>query len=89
MTEVELRETNIPAHIDIEEDIRRKGNGQVTFTVRLNNGCIVDYNKVEYVDTKTKYFGSRPYAEFRLSVKRTIEEQPPISRNTRKGDAGD
>jgi hypothetical protein len=74
MTEVELKETNIPAHIDIEEDIKRKGNGQVTLTIRLNNGCIVDYNKVEYVDAKAKYFGTRPYAEFRLSVKRTPEK---------------
>ena len=74
MTDVELKESNIPAHLDIEEDIKTKANGQITLTVRLNNGCIVDYNKVEYVDTKAKYFGSRPYAEFRLSVKRTVEK---------------
>lgn len=78
MTEIELKEINIPAHLDIEEDIRKKKTGQMTFTIRLNSGKIVDYNFTQYVDTKTKYLGNGTYAEFQLSFKRTPEKQPPI-----------
>ena len=50
-----IREYNIQAHADIEVDIINKKNGQMTFTLRLNGGNIVDYNLVEYVDVRRKY----------------------------------
>lgn len=54
-----IREHNVQAHIDIESDIRRQGNGLITFTVRINAGNIVDYNVVEYVNAN-KYSGLKP-----------------------------
>lgn len=53
--ELVIREHNKQAHVDIEHDIQEKKNGLFTFILRINNGNIVDYNVVEYVDTR-KYF---------------------------------
>ena len=55
MNALEIRNHNIEAHLDIEQDIQTKKNGQVTFTVRVNAGNIVDYNVTEYVDARRKY----------------------------------
>lgn len=85
MIDLTLKEANVPAHLDIEEDIRKKQNGQITFTIRMNNGVIVDYNKTEYVDTRAKYFGNSTVAEFRVSVKRIAEKQPPASCDSGEG----
>ncbi|OFW53996.1 MAG: hypothetical protein A2163_07955 [Actinobacteria bacterium RBG_13_35_12] len=49
---LDIREENVPAHLDIEKDIHKKANGVFTFTIKLNNGKIVDYNVVEYVDPR-------------------------------------
>lgn len=69
-----LDEKNIPCHLDVEEYIKKKGNGQVTFTLRMNNGSVVDFNRTDYVDTKAKYLGIGPVAEFQLSIKRVVEK---------------
>ena len=50
--QLRIRDTNKPLHLDIERDIQRVGNGQFTFTVRLNNGVVTDYNVIEHIDTK-------------------------------------
>ena len=55
--ELSIREHNIPAHLDIERDIKLKKNGLFTFTLRINGGNIVDYSLMEYVDVKRKYLG--------------------------------
>lgn len=47
--EIEVRPKNIPAYVDIEHDIQRQQNGLFTFTVRVNNGNVVDYVVTEYV----------------------------------------
>ena len=39
---LDIREENVPAHLDIEKDIHKKANGVFTFTIKLNNGKIVD-----------------------------------------------
>ena len=78
MLKVLLNEGNIPCHLDVEEYIRKKGTGQVTFTLRMNNGSVVDFNRTDYVDTKTKYLGTGGVAEFQLSVKRVVEKEPAL-----------
>lgn len=50
-----IREHNVAAHLDIEKEIAQKKNGLFTFTVRVNNGNIVDLNVTEYVPVKDKY----------------------------------
>lgn len=55
MEELNIRSANLRAHADIEVDILGKKTGQMTFTVRVNGGNIVDYSLVEYVDAKRKY----------------------------------
>lgn len=55
MNEFILKESNVPAHIDIEKDIQDKKDGQMTFTIRINDGNIVDYVPTEYVDARRKY----------------------------------
>ena len=52
---LKIREHNIPAHLDIEEEVKQRQNGQFTFVLRVNNGNIVDLNITEYVNTKQKY----------------------------------
>ena len=54
--DLSIRKHNEKAHIDIENDIGKIKNGVFTFVLRLNNGNIVDYNVVEYVDVN-KYAG--------------------------------
>lgn len=50
-----IRKHNIKAHLDIEEEAQLKKNGLFTFTIRVNNGNIVDLNVTEYVNIKQKY----------------------------------
>ena len=55
--DLSIREHNVPAHLDIERDIKLKKDGLFTFTLRINGGNIVDYSLTEYVDVKRKYLG--------------------------------
>lgn len=34
---------NIPCHLDIEKDLKIQGDGLFTFTLRVNQGLIMDY----------------------------------------------
>jgi hypothetical protein len=43
---------NYQAHIDIERDIKERKDGQHTFTLRINQGQIVDYSKYDTVTAK-------------------------------------
>ena len=54
--QVAIRKHNEKAHLDIESDLSKKKEGVFTFVLRVNNGNIVDYSVVEYVDV-TKYTG--------------------------------
>lgn len=65
---------NIQPHLDIEDDIKLRGNGLLTFTIRVNNGNIVDYNLTEYVDVKQKY----------LRLKSLVIQQLGVTRNNRE-----
>lgn len=55
ISEFTMREHNIRPHADIEVDLISKQNGQVTFTLRINSGNIVDYAVVEYVNVEQSY----------------------------------
>jgi len=55
--ELTIRNSNRQPHIDIEKDIQARKNGLFTFTLRVNNGNIVDYNVTEYVNAQQKYLG--------------------------------
>lgn len=52
---LKIRGHNIKPHLDIEEEVRRRKNGLFTFTLRVSNGNIVDFNVTEYVNPKQKY----------------------------------
>lgn len=88
MLNIELKEANIPAHLDIEQDIQKRKNGLLTFTLRINRGEISDYNLVQYVNAQ-KYFGSGVTAEFQLSVKRNAESEPALPHDTGERGNGD
>lgn len=45
-----IRQSNQQPHIDIENDIQLKKNGLLTFTLRVKNSNIVDYNPMEYTN---------------------------------------
>ena len=66
--ELTIRAHNIPPHLDIEEDIRARKNGQITFTLRINNGNIVDYSPVEYVNARQKYLGVKSLVIQKFSI---------------------
>jgi len=51
--ELSIRDTNVPAHLDIEKEIAKRKDGQMTFTLRINDGNIVDLAMVEYVDARS------------------------------------
>jgi len=68
MHSLEIRKWNIPAHIDIEDDIKKRQNGRITFTLRFNAGNIVDYNLVEYIDPRTKYINLKPAVIQELTI---------------------
>jgi hypothetical protein len=52
-----IRERNIVPHIDIEKDIKETGDGLFTFTLRVNNGNIVDYVNFKNIQPKDNIFG--------------------------------
>lgn len=68
MHSLDIRKWNVPAHIDIEDDIKTKQNGRITFTLRFNAGNIVDYNLVEYIDPRTKYSDIKPTVIQKLTI---------------------
>lgn len=47
-----IRPANIEAHLDIEREIANRKNGQMTMTIKVNAGNIVDLTMVEYVDVR-------------------------------------
>ena len=49
---MEIKRYNIPAHIDIEDEIAEK-EGLLTIVIRLRAGNIVDLTRIEYVDTRS------------------------------------
>lgn len=49
---LDIKEHNKQAHIDIEHDIQKQQNGLFTFILRVDNNNIVDYNVVSYVDIR-------------------------------------
>ncbi len=73
-----IRESNIPAHLDIEKDISVKKNGNFTFTIRTNNGNISDYNVTEFVPVRQKY----------LAVKSVIVEKLVVTHHIGIGSNG-
>lgn len=52
---LEIREHNVGAHLVIEKEIERIKSGLLTFTLRVNNGNIVDCSIKEYVNVRKKY----------------------------------
>ncbi len=70
-TELSITEKNVLPHTDIERDIQERQNGLFTFTLRINNGQVVDYNIMEYIDAN-KY----------LSLKSITLEEYTITRNS-------
>ena len=76
---MDIRKYNIPAHIDMEEVIKKKSSGDVTMTLRVNAGNIVDLTQIEYVATKKKYG----------DIKQTTGEQFSIAPSHRERSTGD
>ena len=55
-----VRKHNLQCHDDIEKDIQEQQNGNFNFTLRINNGNIVDYSVVKYFDAR-KYLTGKLY----------------------------
>lgn len=53
--QLQIKDANLKPHLDLEEEITTKKNGILTFTVRVNNGNMVDLNITEYVPIQEKY----------------------------------
>jgi|PlaIllAssembly_1097288.scaffolds.fasta_scaffold34713_2 hypothetical protein len=51
--ELSIKDVNVQAHLDIEREIVKRKEGQMTFTLRINDGNIVDLAMVEYVDARS------------------------------------
>ena len=63
----------------MEEAIKKKSSGDVTMTLRVNAGNIVDLTQIEYVATKKKYG----------DIKQTTGEQFSIAPSHRERSTGD
>ena len=50
--QLSIKPENVQPHIDIEEEIAKRKNGQMTFTLRIDKGLISDLSVVEYVDVR-------------------------------------
>lgn len=72
--ELSIRQDNIEAYSDIEHDIQLKQNGLFTFILRINNGKIVDYNVLEYVDVKSKYLRLTEITRTELTVLHCVDK---------------
>lgn len=66
---------NVRPHIDIEQDIQTKKGGLFTFTIRVNNGYIVDYSSVEYVNATRDYPNLKKYFTEELTISRYSSER--------------
>lgn len=73
-----IREHNIQAHLDVENEIQAKRNGTFTCILRVNNGNIVDSVIMEYGD-------ARQY----LVLKKIIIEEFTIPRTNGVGSGTD
>lgn len=47
---LEIKEANIKAHADIEEEMQLHKNSWYTFEIRLSGGNIVDFVIRDYID---------------------------------------
>lgn len=47
---------NIPCHLDVERDLKVQKDGLFTFTLRVNQGCIMDY--VNYRNPAASEYGA-------------------------------
>lgn len=70
---------NDQAHLDIEDEIQKKKNGQLTFILRINNYVIVDLNILEYVSKEV-------YTELEQEVIKELTI-PYIDRQTDRANA--
>lgn len=66
-TELKMKESNVKCHLDIENYLAERKNGLVTFTLRVNDGNIVDFVHTEYVPVQKRYFDGK-VGEFRISI---------------------
>jgi len=69
--ELTIPEENKQCHLDIEQDIKDRKEGLFTFTLRIHDGMITDYNLMENINAKIKY----------LSLKQIVESEFTISHN--------
>jgi hypothetical protein len=69
-----IKDHNRQAHLDIEKDIEVKKNGLFTFTLRVNNGNITDYNVIEVVNARDRY----------LSIRKVTIQEYAIASDNRK-----
>jgi hypothetical protein len=49
-----IPERNVQQHIDLEKEIQNKGNGLLTFTIRVAGGMIRDLSVIEYVERRDR-----------------------------------
>jgi hypothetical protein len=50
--QLSIKQENIQPHIDIENEIAKRKNGQMTLTLRIDKGNISDISVVEYIDVR-------------------------------------
>ena len=69
--ELDIREHNRQAHIDIEQEMQAKKDGLFTCIIRVNNGNIVDSVIMEYADAR-KYLVLKKVVIEELTIPRTV-----------------
>jgi len=77
--ELTIRPHNQQAHIDIENDIKKRKNGLFTFTIRVNNGNIVDYNVTDHIYVKEKYLRLKRIVLKKLTATHHSRERSPTN----------
>lgn len=71
-----IKDSDLKAHLDLEDEIQLKKDGVFTFTIRINNDNIVDLNVTEYVSIKERY------AIVKTLVIEEVTAQRPVASNS-------
>lgn len=78
---LEISPHNSQAHIDIEDEIKRKQDGLLTFILRVNDNRIVDCVIMEYID-------ARKYLTLKSITFTEITIEHSTAHNNREGSTG-
>ena len=87
ITNLDIPQDNVKAHLDIENEIQKRKNGHFTCVLRVDNGRIVDYNVITHVTIRDYLILKKIIIqEFTIAHHAPVgnTENPVLSNNNRR-----